>query len=295
MCGNGFRTADAPYPVPKDKTGSCTANSGINVVEKFIISRYITDIMRVFSEQLRVRYRDVNREGRIKASSWFGFMQEIAVDHASALKFGYHDMAALGVFWVLARLRLSIVRQPTVEDTLTLETWPGAFRRLFAARHFRFLDRDGAEAATASSQWMILSLRDQRPQRVDIVGDKMPDTSDLPAYYDFSERLATVKPEGPGQDFPVRFSMEDVNGHLNNAEYMALAQDAVESELGRPARFSGLEVAFHAAVRAPEHLSLYTARDGSGHLVGGYRKDGTLSFCAALRGTGETTTEHVKI
>ena len=227
----------------------------------------------------------MNREGRIKAASWFGFMQEIAVDHASALKFGYHDMAALGVFWVLARLRLDIRRQPEVEETLTLETWPGAFRRLFAARHFRFLDREGNEVATASSQWMILSLRDQRPQRVEMIGDKMPDTSDLPVYCDFSERLAAVGPDGEPQDFPIRFSMEDVNGHLNNAEYMALAQDAVEHDLGKPAAFSGLEVAFHAAVRAPEHLRLYTGRDSSGHLVGGYRQDGTLSFRAAVRGT----------
>ena len=243
--------------------------------------------MRIFSEQLRVRYRNVNRNGRIKAADWFGFMQEIAVDHANALGFGYHDMAALNVFWVLARLRLKILRQPSVEESLTLETWPGAFRRLFAARHFRFSDRDGAEVATASSQWMILSLEDQKPQRVDIVGDKMPDTSDLPAYYDFSERLAPVSPEGEGQDFPIRFSMEDVNGHLNNAEYMALAQDAVENDLGHPAEFSGLEVVFHAAVRAPEHLRLYTAFDGSDHRVGGYRQDGTLSFCAAVRGTGD--------
>lgn len=242
--------------------------------------------MRIFSEKLRVRYRNVNREGRIKAADWFGFMQEIAVDHAAALGFGYHDMAKLDVFWVLARMRLDILREPRVEETLTLETWPGAFRRLFAARHFRFADRDGNDVATASSQWMILSLENQKPQRVDIVGDRMPDTSDLPAYYDFSERLAPVAPTEDGQVFPIRFSMEDVNGHLNNAEYMALAQDAVENDLGRPARFSGLEVVFHAAVRAPEKLKLCTAFDGSDHRVSGYREDGTLSFCAAVRGTG---------
>ena len=131
---------------------------------------------------------------------------------------------------------------------------------------------------------MILSLQDQRPKRVDIVGDRMPDTSDLPAYHDFSERLETVKPEGAAQVFPIRFSMEDVNGHLNNAEYMALAQDAVESTLGRPVEFSGLEVAFHSAARAPEELRIYTAKSGDGHLASGYRADGTLSFCAALSG-----------
>ena len=240
--------------------------------------------MKILSENLRVRYRDVNREGRMKAVSWFGFMQEIAADHAETLGFGYTGMTELGVFWVLARMRIKILRQPRVEETLKLETWPGNFRRLFAARHFRFSDADGKEVAVASSQWMILSLENQRPQRVEIIGDKCPDTSDLPAHFDFATRLASVPPEGEAQIFPVRFSMEDINGHLNNAEYMRLAQDAAEQLLGRPMAFDELEVVYHSAVRAPATLTLYTAPDGKGGvLVSGYKADGTLSFCAALR------------
>ena len=240
--------------------------------------------MKILSENLRVRYRDVNREGRLKAVSWFGFMQEIAADHAESLGFGYTGMTELGVFWVLARMRIKILRQPHVEENLKLETWPGSFRRLFAARHFRFTDAEGQSVAVASSQWMILSAENQRPQRVEIVGDKCPDTSDLPAHFDFSSRLASVPPEGEAQLFPVRFSMEDVNGHLNNAEYMELAQDAAEQVLGRPMDFDELEVVYHSAVRAPATLKLYTAPDGNGGLlVSGYKSDGTLSFCAALR------------
>ena len=240
--------------------------------------------MKVLSENLRIRYRDVNREGRLTAVSWFGFLQEIAADHAEALGFGYTGMTELGVFWVLARMRLKILRQPRVEENLKLETWPGNFRRLFAARHFRFTDAEGESVAVASSQWMILSLENQRPQRVEIISDRCPDTSDLPAYFDFSARLAAVPPEGEAQVFPVRFSMEDINGHLNNAEYMELAQDAAEQLLGRPMDFDELEVVYHSAVRAPETLALHTAPDGNGgQLVSGYKADGTLSFCSALR------------
>lgn len=244
-------------------------------------------IMKVLSENLRIRYRDVNREGRLKAVSWFGFLQEIAADHAEALGFGYTGMTELGVFWVLARMRLKILRQPRVEEELTLETWPGKFRRLFADRHFRFSDRNGESVAVASSQWMILSLATQKPQRVELIGERIPDTSELPAHFDFSARLAPVPPEGEAQLFPVRFSMEDVNGHLNNAEYMAIAQDAAEQVLGHPMDFDELEVVYHSAVRAPATLKLYTVPDGAGGmLVSGYKTDGVLSFCAALRASG---------
>ena len=240
--------------------------------------------MKILSENLRIRYRDVNREGRLKALSWFGFMQEIAADHAEALGFGYHGMTEFGIFWVLERMKLRIMRQPTVEETITLETWPGTFRRLFAARHFRFTDGKGKVVALASSQWMTLSLENGRPQRVEVIGDRCPDTSDLPVHFEFTTRLAAVPPEGEAQLFPVRYSMEDVNGHLNNAEYMAIAQDAAEQLAGHPLNFNELEIVFHAAVRAPETLRVHTAPEGEdGRLVSGYREDGTLSFCAALR------------
>ena len=219
------------------------------------------------------------------------FSSEIAADHAAALRFGYGEMTALGVFWVLARLRLRIFRRVHVGDTVRLETWPGAFRRLFAARHFRFVAADGGEIAAASSQWMILSLSDQRPRRVEIVGDRMPDTGDLPAYFDFTSRLPSVPAEGEARVFPVRYSMEDVNGHLNNAQYMALAQDAVEDEFGAPVVFEELEATFHSAVCAPDELHLHSApaADGRDRLVSGYKTDGTLSFCAALRGVSKNT------
>lgn len=247
--------------------------------------------MNILKEELRIRYRDVNREGDVKAANWFGFMQEIAVDHAAALHFGYHEMAELNLFWVLSRLRLEIKRQPKVEENITLETWPGSFNRLFAARHFRFLDKENNEIAVASSQWMTLSTSNNRPQRVSIIGDRIPDTSSLPAYFDFPQKMVQVAPEGKGLDFPIRYSMEDVNGHLNNAEYMTLAQNAVEETVGRPVEFSGLEVNFNSAVCAPEHLTIYTKPDGSDYLVSGYRQDGTLSFCAAIRGVKNTLKE----
>ena len=82
--------------------------------------------MKILSENLRIRYRDVNREGRLKAVSWFGFMQEIAADHAESLGFGYTGMTELGVFWVLARMRIRILRQPRVEETMKLETCTGS-------------------------------------------------------------------------------------------------------------------------------------------------------------------------
>ena len=178
------------------------------------------------------------------------------------------------------RIRLFMDDAVIAELNNNLGTIPALYRQ----EHFRFTDRAGKTVALASSQWMTLSLENQRPQRVEAIGEKCPDTSDLPVPFEFTGRLAAVPPEGEAQIFPVRYSMEDVNGHLNNAEYMALAQDAAEHLAKHPLNFNEMEIVFHAAVRAPETLRVHIAPDGAtGYLASGYREDGTLSFCAALR------------
>ena len=233
--------------------------------------------------QYTLRYREVNRHGLVKAATWFDFMQEAAAAHATRLELGYSGLQSMQCFWVLARLQLKVLRQPAIGETLTLETWPGSFRRLFANRHFRFLGKDGKECAVASSQWMIISAVNGRPQRVDIVADRLPDNHDLPAYFSFEERMASVEENIDAVSFPVRFSMEDINGHLNNAEYAGIAQDWVEEKLAAPVGISEIGITFHSACLAPETLKVCGEKQGDKTFcISGYRPGGNLSFSAVL-------------
>jgi len=230
-----------------------------------------------------LRYREVNRHGFVKAATWFDFMQEAAAAHATRLELGYSGLQAMQCFWVLARLQLKVLRQPGIGETLTLETWPGSFKRLFAHRHFRFTGKDGGDCAIASSQWMIISAANGRPQRVDMVADRLPDNRELPAYFDFSEKLTEAADKDSAIDFPVRYSMEDINGHLNNAEYAAIAQNWVEEKLNAPVGISELGISFHSACLAPEILKVCGEKSGENSFnISGYRSGGTLSFNAGL-------------
>ena len=80
---------------------------------------------------------------------------------------------------------------------------------------------------------------------------------------------------------PIRHSMEDVNGHLNNAEYAGLVQDyPVAKGWGSP-RFRRVELQYLAAVRAPGFLTLGGSCSGKTLLVEGRTPDGRPSFLAA--------------
>ena len=152
----------------------------------------------IYTEEFKLRYREVDRGGFIKTSSWFDFMQEAAAEHATRLGAGYDVLTAKGCFWVLSSLHLEVLRRARIGETLTLTTWPGVFRRLYALRHFSFIDSEGAEIARASSQWMILSLGNGRPQRTEAVVPGIPDNRERPVYFDFGAKIpAAAEAEKP--------------------------------------------------------------------------------------------------
>ena len=131
-----------------------------------------------------------------------------------------------------------------------------------------------------ASRWLLLSRRNLRPVRLSELGVGLPLNADLPDYFELEEKM----PEpGLSGDFsvPIRHSMEDVNGHLNNAEYAGLVQDyPVAKGWGSP-RFRRVELQYLAAVRAPDFLTLGGSCSGKTLLVEGRTPDGRPSFLAA--------------
>lgn len=238
----------------------------------------------VYREEFKLRYREVDRNGFIKTLSWFDFMQEAAAEHATRLGVGYEVLAERRCFWVLAALHLEVLRRARIGETLKLDTWPGVFRRLYAMRHFSFTDGEGAEVAHASSEWMIISLDSGRPQRAESIAPGVPDNRERPVYFDFAEKIPAAAESGEAMTVPVRYSMEDVNGHLNNAEYVGIAQNWLDDRFGRPNGLREVEIAFHSAVRAPESLAVSGEECGAGRwLVAGRRSGGELSFAARIK------------
>jgi len=237
----------------------------------------------VYTEDFKLRYREVDRNGFVKTQSWFDFMQEAAAEHATILGAGYSALADRGCFWVLSSLHLEVLRRARIGETLKLATWPGVFRRLYALRHFSFTDGNGAEVARASSQWMILSTASGRPQRTEAVVPGIPNNTERPVYFEFGAKIPVAAEAEAPEIVPVRYSMEDVNGHLNNAGYVGIAQDWLDCRLDRPNGIREIEIAFHSAVRAPETLAVSGEERGSGvWLVAGRRAGGELSFACRL-------------
>lgn len=239
--------------------------------------------LAVHSEEFRIRHSEADRLGELKLAAWFDFLQEAAANHATKLGVGLADLRESHRLWVLSRLRLGISRVPGIGETIRVETYPNGIDRLFAKRQFLIFDATGTEIARASSWWLLLNAEKLRPIKTEFLREILPDNSDRPDCFAPGEKHHFQDRE-PIFSVPVRYSMEDVNGHMNNAQYAALTQDCLAQLADNsPRRITELEIQFHAAAKAPDMLAVAGKIQGDAFFIQGKNQTGSGIFSAAGR------------
>lgn len=92
-------------------------------------------------------------------------MQEIAIEHSSALGWPMERYLQTGASWYVKSHFIDYVRPAVLGDTLIACTWVGGMSERSSPRHTLFLrERDRQIVARAETQWIFVSLKSGRPQ-----------------------------------------------------------------------------------------------------------------------------------
>ncbi|HQC52194.1 MAG TPA: thioesterase [Lentisphaeria bacterium] len=217
---------------------------------------------RFWTEPFRVRHSEANRHSVMKLETFFDYLQETAGVHADKLGVGIEYLLQHQQTWVLSKLALQINRHPTHGEEIIVKSWPSGFHKLFAVRQFDISTRDGDPIAQASSFWILLDLARLRPLRLpDALTVPLPDNHDLPTFLPPPDKMPRTEAVDPLTTL-VTEHMIDINQHLNNARYVAMANDWIARHTGANPNFSRFDVNFCSAT--PVHATLQTA----GHIDG---------------------------
>ncbi len=88
------------------------------------------------TEIYRVHRYDVGRNMRLRPTRLCDYLEDAAGAHAEALSVGLGDLRALGLSWVLAKMRLDIHRLPGAGEKVRVYTRPIGIERLQFRRDF---------------------------------------------------------------------------------------------------------------------------------------------------------------
>jgi medium-chain acyl-[acyl-carrier-protein] hydrolase len=182
--------------------------------------------VEVKEEKFWIRTYECGVNGKIKIFSLMQYMQEIAALHAEQLGLGFERLNEMGGYWVLSNIRIEISGLPGHNDQVTLKTWPSGFSRTIATREFVGKDQNGSELFCAGSEWMVINKQTNRLKNLFKLDLSLPKTG-VKALPDKLKRLEPMNEYNQVGQVLVPRSSIDLNGHVNNTEYVRWGIDAL--------------------------------------------------------------------
>lgn len=179
----------------------------------------------MFSFDTRVSYSRVDRNGRVPLYEIMNYLQDCSNFQSEELGAGIEYMESEGKAWVLTAYKILINKPLKLGQKICIGTAPTQFKSLFGSRQYFIKDEAGEYLVLADSQWILIDIDSRKPLRIT---DK--DAEVYKTEPEFADITATrrIKFEGEKQrmqDFQVKKTYIDNNGHMNNADYLRVAQE----------------------------------------------------------------------
>jgi len=211
--------------------------------------------MGIREDKFIVRTYECQSDGNIKIYSLMQYLQEIASVHADELGFGNTWLNETTGYWVLSNIRVEISIFPKWNDEVAIRTWPSGNTRLIATREFVGKERDGHELFRAGSEWMVLDRHTNRPKNLSrlnmsslAVGPKVIEKE--------IDRLKPIDNYTQVEQISVPYSSIDLNGHVNNTEYVRWGIDALRAKYKFEGFIRSLQVTYLEEVFMDDKIDL---------------------------------------
>jgi len=213
-----------------------------------------------------VRFDECSRAGTMRAAAVLRHAQDLAWQHSETLEYGRAWYEQRGVGWVVRSVDLLIDEPPRSNEAMTGTTALVGFRHVMARRRTRLFGSSGRVIADATIDW-VMTDQNGRPVR-------------FPTEFDgfVAEVGATFTPEkipadptdaanGVAVTVPLRVADFDPLGHVNNAAWLEIAEEALSAvepallnESRRRIRLEYVGLTTGASVRCTVRMTESSAR-----------------------------------
>jgi acyl-ACP thioesterase len=220
--------------------------------------------MKVREEKFTVKSYECRPDGNIKTACLMQYLQEAAALHAEQLGFGVDTLDKINSYWVLSNLRIEINRLPKWNDEITVKTWPSGYNRVIATREFVVKDQNDCELFRVGSQWMILDKQKSRPKNLFRLDLSLPKTGEKA----LSEKLVRLQPQddySQVDQISVPYSSIDLNGHVNNTEYIRWGIDALRKAFKFEGNIRSMQATYLSEVFEADELDLLLSQSKNGY------------------------------
>ncbi|MBS6196529.1 MAG: acyl-[acyl-carrier-protein] thioesterase [Clostridiales bacterium] len=184
----------------------------------------------MYTLESRVRYSEIGEDKKMTLNSLLNYFQDCTTFHSKAMGRGMEVLEVSDKAWVLSAWQICVNRYPELGEGIRVHTWPYEFKGFQGGRNFQLTTEAGEALAYANSLWTFLDVKTGMPCRVP------PEEAGA---YELEEKLDMVyaprkipvpKESVEKEAFAVKQYHLDTNHHVNNGQYVRLAQDYIPAD-----------------------------------------------------------------
>lgn len=187
----------------------------------------------MYTFQSRVRYSEVDNSCSMDLYSILNYFQDCSNFHSEDVGVGIEYLRARHQVWLLSSWQVELVDSPKLFDQITIGTWPYDFKGLYGYRNFVLYNdnKDHTISAYANSIWFLMDTNTMKPMKV--TDDDIAAYPVEPPYpMEYAARKITLPKDSDSAkkaytEILVSKTMLDSNNHVNNAQYVRLAQSCL--------------------------------------------------------------------
>jgi acyl-ACP thioesterase len=183
----------------------------------------------MYSFNSRVRYSEVDKDKKMDLYSIINYFQDCSTFHSEDVGRGLEYLVSKKRVWLMNAWQIIVNHFPVLGEEITISTWPYDFNSMYGYRNFIIRDASNQVAAAANSIWVCMDTERNCPVKVtedDVSGYITEEKFDM----DYAPRKITIPENLTALDgFPVVRSNIDTNNHVNNGQYIRMAEEFLPS------------------------------------------------------------------
>lgn len=214
----------------------------------------------IYRRRYLLRAEDVDLHRILRTSRLLELVSEGTIAHTEHVGMGREKTLDAGILWVVSRQFVEVARWPKYDEEIEVEAWPGAAQHVLFPRFALVRDAQGRELARSSALWLLMSAETRAMVFPAQAGVRIDGVSHGPEIA-LPSAVAGVT-SGARVDRVVPYSACDLNGHLNNARALDLAEDLLAAP-ARGVRFRTLTVNFEGEAAPGDRLAIAWREDAA--------------------------------
>lgn len=175
----------------------------------------------------RVSFSETGTDYKVKLTKILDYFQDTTILQSEELGVGVKPLRDRDFCWVLSSWQVVINRYPEFNEKIIIGTAPYDFKGFMGSRNFLLKTEDGEILAMANSIWSFIDIKKQSLVKVpeDVIASY---NTEQKLDMDYAPRKIKL-PEDMVQLDPIiaLYHNIDINNHVNNAQYIAIAEDLI--------------------------------------------------------------------